>query len=212
MIKAFPKDRLEKRKMLLDGVERIAETLRASGPKSEELGTLAPEAVTALRENGMFRLKLCAEMGGAEADPVTEMLVLEGLAYNDLTSGWCTMVGATGIASLGTFLTNLGSTRYSPTARFRPRQFRSFRPAARCATARISNSAAAGASTAAFSTANGSSAAPSSKAAKPKTAAAQLSCSPRFRNRKPHCTTIGAASSACAAPARATARSKTWRA
>ena len=70
MIKAFPKDRLEKRKMLLDGVDRLAETLRASGPKSEELGTLAPEAVTALRENGMFRLKLCAEMGGAEADPV----------------------------------------------------------------------------------------------------------------------------------------------
>jgi indole-3-acetate monooxygenase len=108
MIKTFPKDRLEKRQMLLDGVNRIAETLRASGPKSEELGTLAPEAVKALREAGMFRLKLCAEMGGAEADPVTEMLVLEGLAYNDFTSGWCTMVGATGIASLGTFLVQTG--------------------------------------------------------------------------------------------------------
>jgi indole-3-acetate monooxygenase len=94
--------------MLLDGVERIAETLRASGPKSEELGTLAPEAVNALRDAGMFRLKLCAEMGGAEADPVTEMQVLEGLAYNDLTSGWCTMVGATGVASLGTFLVQSG--------------------------------------------------------------------------------------------------------
>ena len=44
----------------------------------------------------MFRLKLAAEIGGAEADPVTEMLVLERLAYHDLTSGWCTMVGATG--------------------------------------------------------------------------------------------------------------------
>jgi indole-3-acetate monooxygenase len=108
MIKAFPKDRLEKRKMLLDGVEAIAETLRASGPKSEELATLAPEAVNALRDTGMFRLKLCAEMGGAEADPVTEMLVLEGLAYHDLASGWCTMVGATGIASLGTFLPQAG--------------------------------------------------------------------------------------------------------
>jgi indole-3-acetate monooxygenase len=111
MIKAFPKDRLEKRKMLLDGVERIAETLRTSGPKSEELGTLAPEAVKALRDNGAFRLKLCAEMGGAEADPVTEMLVLEGLAYNDLASGWCTMVGATAIASLGTFLPQSGLDR-----------------------------------------------------------------------------------------------------
>ncbi len=90
--------------MLLEQVAAIGDTLKASGPSSEELGTLAPEAVTALRESGMFRLKLCSEMGGAEADPVTEMKVLEGLAYNDLTSGWCTMVGATAIASLGTFL------------------------------------------------------------------------------------------------------------
>jgi alkylation response protein AidB-like acyl-CoA dehydrogenase len=104
VIKTFPQDRASKRKMLLDGVAAIADTLKASGPKSEELGTLAPEAVAALRDSGMFRLKLCTEMGGAEADPVTEMLVLENLAYNDLTSGWCTMVGATAIASLGTFL------------------------------------------------------------------------------------------------------------
>ena len=52
----------------------------------------------------MFRLKLAEVMGGAEADPVTEMLVLENLAYHDMTSGWCTMVGATGVAALGTFL------------------------------------------------------------------------------------------------------------
>src|SRR5262245_18120741 len=94
--------------MLLDAVAGISETLRASGPKSEELGTLAPEAVKALRESGMFRLKLAHEMGGAEADPVTEMLVLENLAYHDFTSAWCTMVGATGVASLGTFLTPAG--------------------------------------------------------------------------------------------------------
>ena len=104
MDKTFPADQLARRKFLLDGVERIAPTLRASGAKSEELGTLAPEAVNALREAGMFRLKLAYDMGGAEADPLTEMLVLEGLAYNDFTSGWCTMVGATAIASLGTFL------------------------------------------------------------------------------------------------------------
>jgi alkylation response protein AidB-like acyl-CoA dehydrogenase len=111
MIKAFPADRMAKRKLLLDSVDGIAETLRASGAKSEELGTLAPEAVKALRETGMFRLKLAAVMGGAEADPVTEMLVLERLAYHDLTSGWCTMVGATGIASLGTFLPQAGLAR-----------------------------------------------------------------------------------------------------
>ncbi len=108
MIKTFPQDRAAKRKMMLDGATAIADTLKASGPKSEELGTLAPDAVAALRDSGMFRLKLCAEMGGAEADPVTEMMVLESLAYSDMTSGWCTMVGATAIASLGTFLTPAG--------------------------------------------------------------------------------------------------------
>lgn len=108
MVEKFPEERAAKRAMLLEAVAGIGSTLQTSGPKSEELGTLAPEAVTALREAGMFRLKLAHEMGGAEADPVTEMLVLENLAYHDLTSGWCTMVGATAIASLGTFLTPAG--------------------------------------------------------------------------------------------------------
>jgi len=104
MTEAFPKERMAKRKFLLDAVDSISKTLRTSGSTSEELGTLAAYAVDALVRTGMFRLKLAEEMGGAEADPVTEMLVLEALAYHDLTSGWCTMVGATAIASLGTFL------------------------------------------------------------------------------------------------------------
>jgi alkylation response protein AidB-like acyl-CoA dehydrogenase len=108
MIKEFPKDRDAKRKFLLDEVARIGPTLQASGAKSEELGTLAPEAVAALRDAGMFRLKLPMAVGGAEADPLTEMLVLEGLAYHDFTSAWCTMVGTTGIASLGAFLPHAG--------------------------------------------------------------------------------------------------------
>jgi alkylation response protein AidB-like acyl-CoA dehydrogenase len=108
MIKDFPSDQGACRAMLLGAIDAIAPVLRASGARSEELGTLAPEAVAALRDNGMFRLKLVHEMGGAGADPMTEMLVLEGLAYHDLTSAWCTMVGATAIASLGMFLIEPG--------------------------------------------------------------------------------------------------------
>ena len=81
MNKEFPKEPEAKRKALLDAVAAIGPTLSASGPASEELGTLAPEAVAALRGAGMFRLKLVAEMGGAEADPLTEMLVLEELSH-----------------------------------------------------------------------------------------------------------------------------------
>src|SRR5262249_61462234 len=75
----------------------------------------------ALRDNGLFKLKLPAVVGGAEADPVTEMRVLEEIAYHDFTSGWCTMVGATAAGSLGAFLPQAGldrvfADRHIPTA------------------------------------------------------------------------------------------------
>jgi alkylation response protein AidB-like acyl-CoA dehydrogenase len=130
MTEAFPRERAAKRKLLLDALDGISGTLRASGPRSEELGTLAPDAVDALVRTGMFKLKLAAEMGGAEADPVTEMLVLEGLAYHDFTSGWCTMVGATAIASLGTFLTQAGLDKVFKNGRV-PTAAISFFPAGR---------------------------------------------------------------------------------
>jgi indole-3-acetate monooxygenase len=110
MLAQLPKDETN-RAALLARVEQIAPILRASGGKSEEIATLAPEAVGALRDAGLFRLKLPAVMGGAEADPVTEMMVLEAIAYHDFTSGWCTMVGATAVASLGTFLPQAGLDR-----------------------------------------------------------------------------------------------------
>jgi indole-3-acetate monooxygenase len=97
-----------RRELLLARVDQIAKTLEVSGANSEELATLAPEAVQALRSAGLFRLKLPLVVGGFEADPVTEMLVLEQIAYHDFTSGWCTMVGATGVASLGAFLPQSG--------------------------------------------------------------------------------------------------------
>jgi len=108
MSQKFPKEREAKREMLLELVESIGKMLQASGPKSEELTTLAPEAVQALRDTGMFQLKLAAIVGGAEADPVTEMEVLEALSYHDFTSAWCTMVGATAVASLAAFLPEAG--------------------------------------------------------------------------------------------------------
>src|ERR1700733_15421920 len=92
MLAQSPQEQDSKRRDLLARVEVIAEILRASGGKSEEIATLAPEAVAALRDAGLFQLKLPEAVGGLEADPVTEMLVLEAIAYHDFTSGWCTMV------------------------------------------------------------------------------------------------------------------------
>jgi len=130
MLAQSSKERETKREALLAHVERIAPILQASGGKSEELATLAPEAVSALREAGLFHLKLPAVMGGAEADPVTEMMVLEAIAYHDFTSGWCTMVGATAVASLGAFLPEAGLDRVFRDGRI-PTASISFFPAGR---------------------------------------------------------------------------------
>jgi hypothetical protein len=44
---------------LLNDVDKIAPVLRASGASSEELSTLSPDAVTALRTLGTVNLRHC---------------------------------------------------------------------------------------------------------------------------------------------------------
>jgi alkylation response protein AidB-like acyl-CoA dehydrogenase len=130
MLAQSPKEQESKRNDLLARVEGIAQVLEASGGKSEEIATLASEAVAALRDAGLFQLKLPEAVGGLEADPVTEMLVLEAIAYHDFTSGWCTMVGATGVGSLGAFLPQAGLDRVFAGGRI-PTAAISFFPAGR---------------------------------------------------------------------------------
>ena len=117
-------------RFLLGRVEAIGKVLQEFGAQSEENATLAPQAVAALRTAGMFRLKLPMAVGGAEADPVTEMLVLERLAYHDFTSAWCTMVGATAVASLGAFLPESALAKVFPDGKI-PTASISFFPAGR---------------------------------------------------------------------------------
>jgi alkylation response protein AidB-like acyl-CoA dehydrogenase len=97
-------DRAATRARLLAGVERIREVLAATADASERAGTLAPAAVTALQEAGLLALKLPTALGGAEADPVTQMDVIEAVSAIDASAGWCLMVGATTVALPGVFL------------------------------------------------------------------------------------------------------------
>lgn len=100
---SFPKERGEKRRFLLDAVESVRDVVAASADESERLGTLAPDAVAAIRDAGLFTLKLPQTLGGAEADPVTQIEVIEALAYIDASAGWCLMIGATAIGQPGAF-------------------------------------------------------------------------------------------------------------
>lgn len=99
-----PKEELAKREKLLAAVEEISGTLRKYADKSEDISTLAPEIVEALKGAGMLKLKVPKEYGGLEVDPVTDASVLEALAYHDMTSAWCSMVGNTTVSALAVFL------------------------------------------------------------------------------------------------------------
>ena len=100
----FPTGRDEKRAALLEAVASVRSTIEAGVEEAERIATLPAATVAALRDAGLFRLKLPAELGGAEADPVTQIEVLEALSYIDASAGWCTMIGATGVALPGAFL------------------------------------------------------------------------------------------------------------
>lgn len=104
MRSSFPTDRLEKRRVLLDAVESVRDILVSCAREAEEIATLPQAAVNAMREAGLFSLKLPMVLGGAEADPVTQIEVIEALARIDTSSAWCMMIGATAIARPGAFL------------------------------------------------------------------------------------------------------------
>jgi alkylation response protein AidB-like acyl-CoA dehydrogenase len=100
----FPSEPEAKRRALLAAVDAIAQTVRDNADGQEAAGTLAPPVVEALTATGLFGLKLPRELGGAEADPATQLAVIEALSAIDPATGWCLMIGGTGIGLPGAFL------------------------------------------------------------------------------------------------------------
>lgn len=101
---SFPTDPVKKRKVLLDAVDRVSATLSAGAEEAENTATLPASAVDALYQSGLFALKLPMALGGAEADLVTQLDVIEAVSRIDPSAGWCLMIGAASLANLGAFL------------------------------------------------------------------------------------------------------------
>jgi alkylation response protein AidB-like acyl-CoA dehydrogenase len=97
-------DRAATRRALLDAVDRVRAVVAEGADEAERLRTLPAATVTALSDSGLLGLKLPAVLGGAEADPVTQIDVIEALTAIDPSAGWCLMVGATTTALPGVFL------------------------------------------------------------------------------------------------------------
>ena len=89
---------------LLERVEAIAPDLAAQAEADEANGSLTAESVRLLDQAGMFGLKAPEVLGGIEADPVEQILVLEELARHNISAAWCTMVAATGGGVAGAML------------------------------------------------------------------------------------------------------------
>jgi alkylation response protein AidB-like acyl-CoA dehydrogenase len=100
----FPVDRAEKRRVLLQAVASVHDTLAAHAEESETLRTMHPASVAALTESGLLAMKCPAELGGAEADPVTQIEVIEATSYIDPSAGWCLSIGNGGVALIGSCL------------------------------------------------------------------------------------------------------------
>ena len=86
-----------------DEAERIVEAARALGPQIRaaveemEQGRRLPAAVVqAMQQAGAFRMTMPREWGGPEADPLTQVRIVEALSRADGSVGWCSMIGSDG--------------------------------------------------------------------------------------------------------------------
>jgi len=111
----FPADRAQKRAALLGEVEKVRAILAEGSAEAEKLRTLPPASVAALRDTGIISLKTPMVLGGAEADPMTQMDVIEAVSYIDSAAGWWLFVGAATMGVSGAFLPDAGAEQiYRP--------------------------------------------------------------------------------------------------
>ena len=104
MTSKFPTDRKPKRKALLEAVEGVRDVVEASALEAEELRTLPRKAVDAIYDAGLFSLKVPEVLGGAEADLVTQIEVVEAMTRIDTSAGWTMMIGAGSLGLASAFL------------------------------------------------------------------------------------------------------------
>ena len=88
----FPEEREAKRIALLDTVESLRDVFIDGADEAEQTGTLPSATVDAIDAAGLFSYKAAREFGGAEADALTQLDVIEAASRIDPAAGWCIMI------------------------------------------------------------------------------------------------------------------------
>ena len=103
-LKVYPASQEEKLNALLATVEEVRPVLEAHAEEGEVIGTLPKASVEALYDAGLFAIKLPKVLGGAEADPVIQMEIIEAITRIEPSAGWCVMIGSSSAGQPGAYL------------------------------------------------------------------------------------------------------------
>ena len=106
MIAMFPEQREAKRQALLDAVESLRDVFLAGADEAEAMGTLTQTTVDAIYESGLFSFKTAQVLGGAEADAMIQLDVIEAASRIEPSAGWCLMIGAGTLSGMAAFLSD----------------------------------------------------------------------------------------------------------
>ena len=100
----FPVEREAKRQALLDAIESLRGVIEAGSDEAEEIGTLPQATVDAIHEAGLFAYKSARVLGGAEADAMIQLEVVEAASRIDPAVGWSIMIGSGTLSGMAAFL------------------------------------------------------------------------------------------------------------
>lgn len=101
--------RSPERERLLNAAKQIAPTLEACAAEAEEIRHLPQKAVDAMLEADLFRCATPREVGGLEADPITQIEIYEATTAAESNAGWNLMIGAIWDSILGSRLPDAGA-------------------------------------------------------------------------------------------------------
>src|SRR5258705_6471773 len=74
----------------------LAEQIRAASGEIERGRRLPPGIAAAMKDAGVFGMAMPRAWGGPELDPLTQFRVIEALAMEDGSVGWCAMINCDG--------------------------------------------------------------------------------------------------------------------